>query len=178
MCVLVTEVNWQISAAVRNTSPSAISLKRRSSRPLAANTNMISAVADRTRARTSMMAPGGSAPQVGAVACGRVQLIQVGFRALARHHPVLGHHVGEGGADRVPHRLRAAHVDVPAGLEQPPDERALRADPGLDILAGPGPLARAGHVYVVQHALGREPPDLVPADIVLAARPDAVEQGR
>src|SRR5947207_13108019 len=35
MWVLVTEVNWQISAAVRKTSPSAISLKRRSSRPLA-----------------------------------------------------------------------------------------------------------------------------------------------
>ena len=45
MCVFVIDVNWQISAAVRKTSPSAISLKRRSSRPLAANRNMTSAAA-------------------------------------------------------------------------------------------------------------------------------------
>jgi hypothetical protein len=33
MRVLVIAVNWQISVAVRRTSPSAISLNRRSSRP-------------------------------------------------------------------------------------------------------------------------------------------------
>jgi Asparaginase, N-terminal len=59
MCVLVTAVNWQISAALRKTSPSAISLKRRSSRPLAANTNMIMAAAVKARARASMVAPRG-----------------------------------------------------------------------------------------------------------------------
>jgi len=36
MCVFVIEVNRQISAAVRKTSPSTISLKRRGSRPAAA----------------------------------------------------------------------------------------------------------------------------------------------
>src|SRR5207344_3087098 len=41
ICVFVIEVNWQIRAALRKTSPSAISLNRRSSRPLAANRNMI-----------------------------------------------------------------------------------------------------------------------------------------
>jgi hypothetical protein len=35
MCVFVIEVNWQISATVKNTRPSDISLKCRSSRPLA-----------------------------------------------------------------------------------------------------------------------------------------------
>jgi L-asparaginase len=65
MCVLVTEVNWQISAALRKTSPSAISLKRRSSRPLAANTNMIMAAAVRARARTSMSAPRGQPQRSG-----------------------------------------------------------------------------------------------------------------
>ena len=36
--MFVIEVNWQISAAARKTSPSAISLNRRSSRPLAFGT--------------------------------------------------------------------------------------------------------------------------------------------
>ena len=43
MWVFVMEVNSHISAAVSRTSPSAISLKRRSSRPLAANRNVTSA---------------------------------------------------------------------------------------------------------------------------------------
>jgi len=57
MCVFVIEVNWQISAADSRTRPIAISLKRRSSRPLAANANMTSAPTVRTRARASMRSP-------------------------------------------------------------------------------------------------------------------------
>jgi hypothetical protein len=56
MCVLVTEVNWQISAAARKTSPSAISLKRRSSRPLAAKANVTAAATVRARANPAARA--------------------------------------------------------------------------------------------------------------------------
>src|SRR5437588_42621 len=113
MCVFVIEVNWQISAAERKTSPSAISLKRRSSRPLAAQ----------------------------------------------RH--VFGNDIDEGGANGVAHRLRAADVDVAVSGEQAPDERALLADPVLDVVAAARPLARGRDVNVVEHSFGREPPDFV-----------------
>src|SRR6266487_2911199 len=177
MCVFVIDVNWQISAAVRKTSPSAISLKRRSSRPLAANRNMTSAATVRMRARTSMRLPG-SAPEVWAVAFGRFQLIKVGFRVPGRKRPMLRDDVGEGGANGVTHRLRAADVDVTVGGEQAPDERALLADPVLNVFAGAGRLARRRDVNVVEHSFGGELPDLVAVDIVDAARADAVEERR
>src|SRR4029077_15525765 len=97
MVMVVIEVNWQINARGRSTSPSAISLKRRSSRPLAANRNITVAAAVKTSASTSMSAPScrWSAPEVGAVACGRVQLAQVGLGVLARHRAVCGDDVDE-----------------------------------------------------------------------------------
>jgi hypothetical protein len=49
----VIAVNWQMSASVRKTRPSEISLKRRSSRPLAANANITSAPIMKMNARTS-----------------------------------------------------------------------------------------------------------------------------
>src|SRR5215831_930234 len=116
MWVCVIWVNWQISAAVSRTSPTAISLKRRSSRPLAAKPNMTSAATDRMRARASMRLPG-SAPEVWAVAGGGVKLVKVGRGALAGQRPVFRGDVGEGGTDRLAHRLRAAHVDVASGTE-------------------------------------------------------------
>src|SRR5947199_10559983 len=106
MWVFVSVVNWQIRAAVRKTSPRAISLKWRSSRPLAAKTNITSAAIVRMRASTSMVC---SAPDVGAVALLlRLELVDIGLRVLARQRLVLRHDVDEGVPDAVAHRLRAA----------------------------------------------------------------------
>src|SRR5215472_9490873 len=117
ICVFVIEVNWQMSAAVRKTSPSAISLKRRSSRPLAANTNMSIAATARMRARASMRLPV-SAPEVWAVVRGPLQLVDVGLGLLARQRCLFRDDVDKGGANGVSHRLRSADVNVAALSEQ------------------------------------------------------------
>src|SRR6266581_3757157 len=109
-----------MSAAARKTSPSAISLKRRSSRPLAANRNITIAATVRMRARASMRLPG-SAPEVWAVACGRLQFVEVGLCVLARQRPMFRDDVGEGGANGGAQRLRAADVDVAVSGKQAPD---------------------------------------------------------
>jgi hypothetical protein len=72
--------------------------------------------------------------------------------------------VGERLAHALAHRLRAAHVDVRSGLEEAPDERALRPQPVLHILAS---LLTRGHdVHVVEHSFIGEPLDLVGVDVV------------
>src|ERR1700722_13109371 len=91
---------------------------------------------------------------------------------------MFGEDVGEWGTSGVAHRWRAADVDVTVSSEQAPYERALLADPVLDILAPTRPVAGRRHVNVIKHPFGREPPDFVPVDIVEAARADAVEQCR
>jgi hypothetical protein len=54
MVVCVIAVNWKISAAVKKTRPSAISLKWRSSLPLAAKTNITNAAIMEMSASASM----------------------------------------------------------------------------------------------------------------------------
>src|SRR5580693_7580956 len=169
MCVFVIEVNWQIRAAVRKTSPSAISLKRRSSRPLAANRNVIIAAMVRMRARASMRLPG-SAPEVWAVVSGRLQFVDVGLRLPARQRPVFRDDFDEGGANGVSHRLRATDVNVALSGQQAPHECALLPDPVLDVVAPARLLARRRDVHVIEHSFGGEPPDLVAVDVVEAAR--------
>ena len=178
MCVFVIEVNWQISAAVRKTSPSAISLKRRSSRPLAANSEHDHGRDGQDEGEDVHAGSRGSAPEVWAVASGRLQFVACRPRRARAAAPMFGDDVDEGGADGVAHRLRAADVDVAASGEQAPDERALLPDPVLDVIAAAGPLARRRDVNVIEHSLGGELPDLVAVDVVQAARPDAVEQRR
>src|SRR5579885_3105588 len=144
MCVCVTAVNWKISAAVRRTRPSAISLRWRSSRPLAAKTNITNAAAIEISARRSTASDD---PEVGAVAAvRRLDLLEYRLGVLARHRTVPRDDVDERVPHALAHRLRAAHVDVAAVGEQTPDERPLRSQPVLHVLARA--LSRRHHVHV------------------------------
>ena len=98
----------------------------------------------------------GSDPEVWAVAGGGFKLVNVGGCALVGQRPVFRGDVGEGGADGVAHRLGAAHVDVAAGSEQAPDERALLPYPALDVIMAAGRLTGRGNVHVIERAFRGE----------------------
>src|SRR3954447_12510496 len=125
MVVFVSAVNWQISAAVTKTRPSAISLKWRSSRPLAANPNITSPATIRTSAATST-ATLSSAPHVWAIAVlGCLHRDHARLGLLGREPALLREHAHERVAHVVAHVLGPAHVDVGAGLHGLPHQRPL-----------------------------------------------------
>src|SRR6185312_3698621 len=114
----------------------------------------------------------GSAPEVWAVVSGGLQLVDVGRGLVAAQRPVVRDDVDEGGADGVPHGLRAADVNVAPSGEHAPHECTGVPDPVLNVLAAVRPFARGDDVHVVEHALGLERGDLVAVDAVEAGRPD------
>jgi SAM-dependent methyltransferase len=83
----------------------------------------------------------GSAPEIWAVASGRLQFVDIDLRVLARQRPMFSRDIDEDAANGVAHRLRPADVDVAVSGKHAPDERALLPDPVLDMIAAARPLA-------------------------------------